>query len=426
MTNKKISLPRGTYDLFNEDMQLRKDVVSTLMDLAETFGFYEIQTPVFESTDLFVRAVGEQTDVISKEIYTFEDKKGRSLSLRPEITAPVVRSFIENKMHINPMTKLSYYGPSFRYERPQAGRFRQFNQFGIECFAPRNPFIDVEIISLAMSIFKVFDIEEHVELKINSLGNQESRNAYIAKVKKYFAPHKEQLCEDCQKRIDSNPLRILDCKIDNEKSLFNDAPKLYDALDSSSKKYFDQVLLELNKLNVKYKIEDKLVRGLDYYNDTIFEIVFHDKKAQNAILGGGRYDSLVEGLGGEATNAFGFALGIERFINLLVDKVVDKEDYKITTDIYIMPLCESALSKSFEFGLALRQEGLKCSVPYEIKTIKNYFKNAERLNAVIAIIIGDEEMVSGKAKLKNLITGEQSEVQFEDVIVEILKGSNHE
>ncbi len=417
----KITIPRGTFDISENNMRMREQVLEDIFKLAKAYGFEQIQTPIFESTNLFKRSVGDETDIVSKEMYTFNDKKGREITLRPELTAPVVRSYIENKFYAtNPNLKAFYYGPAFRYERPQAGRFRQFHQFGVESFNTRNPHHDAEIIGLAASILKHFNLGDKIELKINSLGQKAERQDYIKKLQNHLIAHESELCSDCQTRLTKNPLRVLDCKVCSEKELMQSAPKLLDSLGEESKIYFETVLSTLGNLEIDYTIDHKLVRGLDYYNDTVFEFVLNSENAQNTIIGGGRYDGLVEQLNGPSTPAFGFGLGIERLIEAVkVNNPTVIDGFNRTTDVYYMPLCEQAEAMVISSMAKLRFAGIRTEYAGSIKSLKANFKQAEKLEAVFAVIIGEDEVENGYVTVRNLINREEDKVNLSDFEQEI-------
>ncbi len=427
----KVNIPRGTFDITSDDMRFRMSVLDNVAKLATSYGFEQIQTPIFESTNLFKRTVGDETDIVSKEMYTFEDKKGRSMTLRPELTAPVVRSYIENKFYATkPQFKAFYYGPAFRYERPQAGRFRQFHQFGVESFGTRNPLHDAEIIALAYSILKHFNLSDNATLKINSLGQKSDRENYIKALKSHLENHREEMCSDCQTRIDKNTLRVLDCKVDSEKEFMQNAPKIVDTLSDESKAYFDQVLSTLDELNISYEIDHKLVRGLDYYNDTVFEFVLNSGNAQNTVIGGGRYDSLVETLSGPNTPAFGFGMGIERLLSAITEANAGiMENYKKECDIFYMPLTKDAETLVIKSMAKLRFESIRCEYAGTIKSFKANFKQAENLGAIYAVIIGEEELANGVVTVRNLITREEEKIElevFENDILASEEGDHHE
>ncbi len=427
----KVNIPRGTFDITGDDMRFRTSVLDNVSKLAMSYGFEQIQTPMFESTNLFKRTVGDETDIVSKEMYTFEDKKGRSMTLRPELTAPVVRSYIENKFYATrPQFKAFYYGPAFRYERPQAGRFRQFHQFGVESFGTRNPLHDAEIIALGYSILKHFNLAENSVLKINSLGQKSDRENYINALKSHLDEHQDEMCSDCKNRFEKNTLRVLDCKVDSEKAFMQNAPKIVDTLCEDSKAYFDQVLKALDELNISYEIDHTLVRGLDYYNDTVFEFVLNSENAQNTVIGGGRYDSLVETLSGPSTPAFGFGMGVERLLSAIIDANEGiMENYQKECDIYYMPLTKDAETLVIKSMAKLRFESIRCEYAGEIKSFKANFKQAEKLGAIYAIIIGEEELTNGVVTVRNLITREEEKIElsvFESDILATEEGDHHE
>ncbi len=424
----KISIPRGTFDITANDMRMREQVLADIFKLAKGYGFEQIQTPIFESTNLFKRSVGDETDIVSKEMYTFNDKKGREMTLRPELTAPVVRSYIENKFYAtNPNLKACYYGPAFRYERPQAGRYRQFHQFGVESFNTRNPHHDAEIIGLSYSILKHFNLNDKVVLKINSLGQKEERINYVSELKDYLVNYDAELCQDCKTRVVNNPLRVLDCKTCNEKAFMQAAPKLLDGLGVQSKSYFETVLETLEALGIKYEVDHTLVRGLDYYNDTVFEFVLDTPKAKSTIIGGGRYDGLVSQLNGPETPAFGFGMGIERLIEAIKEnnpEIINSFNRK--TDVFYMPLCAEAEKMTIASMAKLRFAGIRCEYAGAVKSFKANFKQAEKLEAVFAVIIGEEEVENGFVTVRNLVNRDEERVVLSDFEEEITQGGEHE
>ncbi len=416
--------PRGTYDIFGKDIKLRNYVVEELFKLSGNYGFDQIQTPIFEHTELFVRSVGEETDIVSKEMYTFLDKKERSITLRPELTAPVVRAFNQNKLYAtNPNARFAYFGPAFRYERPQTGRFRQFHQFGVESFGNNLAIHDAEIMTLSYAILKTFNLHDNVTLKINSLGQAIERKAYIDKLVGHLANFEQDLCADCQTRIKQNPLRVLDCKVDAESEALKTAPKLIDNLTQESKARFDQVCHLLDIQNINYEIDDNLVRGLDYYNDTVFEFSykFSDGK-ELAILGGGRYDNLVEQLGGKTTPAFGFGIGVERLIDAVKDAQPDILDsMNDPVYVYLAPLCEEAMDLSFKTVNKLRYYNVPTSMNYEVTSLKSTFKKTDRLGVQILILIGEDELKNHQVTIKNLHTKEEFTAPLDEVVDELIE-----
>lgn len=421
--------PRGTYDIMGKELAFRNYVVKELFDIAKNYGFLEIQTPIFEHTELFIRSVGEETDIVSKEMYTFNDKKNRSITLRPELTAPVVRSYIQNKLYAtNPATKVAYFGPAFRYERPQTGRFRQFHQFGVESFGTNLAIHDAEIITLCIAIIKTFNLEDKISLKINTLGLADERQLYIEQLKQHVINNKEGLCEDCLERLDTNPLRILDCKKDQDHVALKDAPKLIECLSIDSKTRFEQVLNFLDMQNIKYDIDDKLVRGLDYYNDTVFEVEykFSDGKSL-AILGGGRYDNLVSQLGGSQTPAFGFGIGIERLLHAIEDANNDILDsFNEPVYVHFVPLCDEAIDICFKSMNKLRYYGVSCDMNREVVSMKSTFKKTDKNMTQIMIVIGEDEIKNDVVSIKNLQNKETYTATLAEVENELMEEFNDE
>lgn len=422
----KIQNARGTYDLFGRELRLREGVLNAIFELAYAYQFKKIETPIFEHTELFVRAVGEETDVVSKEMYTFLDKKERSITLRPELTAPVVRSFIQNKMYASKLNeRFCYYGPAFRYERPQAGRFRQFHQFGVESFNLNNPMHDAEVITLGYAILKHFNI--NATLKINTLGLGIDRTTYIEALKSHMFGYMDSLCEDCKNRLETNTLRILDCKVCQQTEALLTAPKLMDHLSTESITRFNKVLKTLDMQNISYEIDNKLVRGLDYYNDTVFEFEYTSSEGRTlTILGGGRYDNLVETIGGPATDAFGFGIGIERLVDAIMDiEPTIIEEYQNELDIYYMPLCDQAIDVAFNSMNKLRYHGFKCDMSMEVRSFKANFKKAEKLKSIYAVIIGEDEIKNNVVTIKNLITKDTATVPLSSFESDLIEEANH-
>ena len=418
-------LARGTYDIFGSGAALRNDIVSNMSVIATNYGFENAQTPIFEHSELFLRSVGSTSDIVSKEMYTFEDKKQRSLTLRPELTAPIARMYINNKLYAtNPVSKFFYFGPAFRYERPQKGRFRQFNQFGVESFGQKKPSVDAEIISLFSNVLHSFNIQNYI-IYINSIGTTTDREIYTEELVKYFSQHLDVMCNDCCLRLEQNPLRILDCKVCKDKIHQISAPNILDYISQESKDYFEAVCNNLKEMGIEFFIDNRLVRGLDYYNDTVFEV--HDSSGL-AIGGGGRYDGLIGQLSNQDVPAFGFAIGYERFEGIILEQNPDLiNKYEKTCDIYYAPLTEDAISISCSSIHKIRKSGSNAVMNHEIKSLKFNIKTATKLGAVYMIIIGEDEIQSNTVKVKNLLTREEVEVnlsEFEQDIIE--EGENHE
>lgn len=413
-----IQIPRGTQDILPEQSKQWQYIEQFARNMCEAYHYHEIRTPIFEHTELFSRGVGDTTDIVQKEMYTFEDRGGRSLTLRPEGTAAVVRAFVEKKLYGLPdqPTKLYYTGPMFRYERQQKGRYRQFVQFGVEALGSQDPAIDAEVISLAMNTFKGLGLQELV-LKINSLGDTESRLAHRRALINHFQPHIHEFCEDCKGRLEKNPLRILDCKVDHKHPLMQTAPSILDYLNEESKQYFEKVLRYLEVLGIEYEVDSTLVRGLDYYNHTAFEIMSKAKGfgSITTLCGGGRYNGLVEALGGPETPGIGYAFSIER---ILLALEAEKQTLPVTQkiDAYVIALGEEATEKAMEILQTMRLAGISCDKDYQHKKMKAQFKQADRLQASFVIVIGDEELQKEQAVVKKLATGEQTEVAFADLL----------
>ncbi|WP_042459074.1 histidine--tRNA ligase [Neobacillus dielmonensis] len=418
-----INIPRGTQDILPGEVELWQLIEKKARDLCEKYQYQEIRTPIFEHTELFSRGVGDTTDIVQKEMYTFEDRGGRSLTLRPEGTASTVRAFVEKKMYgnANQPVKLYYMGPMFRYERPQSGRFRQFVQFGVEALGSHDPAIDAEVISLAMNLYKEMGLKK-LKLIINSLGDKESRLAHRDALINHFKPRIGEFCKDCQSRLEKNPLRILDCKVDRDHELMKSAPSIIDYLNEESKAYFDKLQKYLTQLDIPFEVDPNLVRGLDYYNHTAFEIM-SDAEGFGAITtlcGGGRYNGLAEEIGGPETPGIGFALSIERFIAALKAEGIELE-VNPGIDCYLAALGEEA--KDYTVGLLqkLRLAGISAERDYLARKIKAQFKAADRLNAKYVAVLGEEELNQNKINVKNMATGDQVEVDL-DGFVEYIQG----
>lgn len=406
-----ISKAKGCYDLYGDEAKKFKMAEKVIEEVMGIYNINYIRTPVFENSELFRRGVGEETDIVSKEMYEFKDKSDRSLTLRPEGTAGVVRSYIENKMTNNLVKPVKFYylEPMYRYERPQKGRYREFTQFGIEVLGESNPLIDMEVISAVIEIFNRLGLE-NIKLKINTLGDKETREKYKKLLINHFNNYKDNLCSDCQRRLVTNPLRILDCKIDREKEFFKEAPKIRDYLSEKSKKYFEKIEEYLKSLNIDYEIDDNLVRGLDYYDELVFEI----EVDSSTICGGGRYNRLVKELGGDDTCAFGFAIGMERFLSLLE---LPKETEDLT---YILALSDSERLEALKLARYLRNNNKRVDFDTESKSLKSQFKKSDNLNSRYLIFINDEKLKYGKVEIKDTLNSTKEEIEI-DKILEYLK-----
>ncbi|MDH8742790.1 histidine--tRNA ligase [Staphylococcus epidermidis] len=414
-----IKMPRGTQDILPQDSAKWRYIENRLHTLMELYNYKEIRTPIFESTELFARGVGDSTDVVQKEMYTFKDKGGRSLTLRPEGTAAVVRSYIEHKMQGEPNQpiKLYYNGPMFRYERKQKGRYRQFNQFGVEAIGAENPSIDAEILAMVMHIYESFGLK-HLKLVINSIGDSESRKEYNEVLVKHFEPVIDTFCSDCQSRLHTNPMRILDCKIDRDKEAVKNAPRITDYLNNDSKSYYEQVKLHLDNLNISYVEDPNLVRGLDYYTHTAFELMIDNPEYDGAITtlcGGGRYNGLLQLLDGPDETGIGFALSIERLLMALDEEGISldvSEDF----DLFVVTMGEDADRYAVKLINDLRRNGIKVDKDYLNRKIKGQMKQADRFNAKYTVVIGDQELENNEIGVKNMISGETENVQLDELI----------
>ena len=410
-----IKMPRGTQDILPQDSAKWRYIENRLHTLMELYNYKEIRTPIFESTELFARGVGDSTDVVQKEMYTFKDKGDRSLTLRPEGTAAVVRSYIEHKMQGEPNQpiKLYYNGPMFRYERKQKGRYRQFNQFGVEAIGAENPSIDAEILAMVMHIYESFGLK-HLKLVINSIGDSESRKEYNEALVKHFEPVIDTFCSDCQSRLHTNPMRILDCKIDRDKEAVKNAPRI----NNDSKSYYEQVKLHLDNLNISYVEDPNLVRGLDYYTHTAFELMIDNPEYDGAITtlcGGGRYNGLLQLLDGPDETGIGFALSIERLLMALDEEGISldvSEDF----DLFVVTMGEDADRYAVKLINDLRRNGIKVDKDYLNRKIKGQMKQADRLNAKYTVVIGDQELENNEIGVKNMISGESENVQLDELV----------
>lgn len=404
---------KGTLDVLPQDSYKTQYVESAMREIAENFGFFEMRTPVFEHTELFNRSVGETTDVVQKEMYTFNDKGGRSITLRPEGTAGAVRSFLQNGLFNEPLPqKLFYLTSCYRYEKPQAGRLREFHQFGVEAFGAGAPSQDAEIISLANEIFNYLGIK-NLSLEINSIGCKTCRQDFQNALKAYFEDRKEELCDTCLSRLDRNPMRILDCKSPVCKEISKDAPKILDYLCPDCRAHFEAVQRYLKALNIPFTVNPEIVRGLDYYTRTVFEFVSNDIGAQGTVCGGGRYDGLIEELGGKPTPACGFGMGMERLL-LLMEAQKTPFPEKKTCDIFLGSMGDTANVAAAVLAADLRNEGMAAQFDTLGRSLKAQMKFANKLGASYTAVLGDSELEEKKVKIKNMESGEQTEVSLEN------------
>ncbi|HBN09834.1 MAG TPA: histidine--tRNA ligase [Cyanobacteria bacterium UBA8530] len=408
---KQVSLPRGTKDILPDEVQLWQRIEATAAVIFGRCHCSEIRTPIFEATELYARGIGEATDIVSKEMYTFIDRGERSVTLRPEGTAGVVRAFIQNKMFALPgPQKLWYSGPMFRYERPQAGRQRQFNQIGMEIFGTSSPKADAEAILVSLDIFEALGVQG-LEVQINSLGCPDCRGNYRKALVAFFENKKEEYCSDCQSRVELNPLRVLDCKVPACKALNQDAPSIQETLCEGCREHQKELLAFLDSVGTSYRLNPKLVRGLDYYTRTVFEVVSGSLGSQNTLCGGGRYDNLVEECGGPPTPAVGWSFGVERLVMILGGK-----GNVLPLDLFVASLGEAAERKAFELAHGLRKSGLSVETDFSGGKLDKQIKQAIRLNAKFLLILGEDELARGECLLKNLSERSQGAVPLEGAV----------
>ena len=409
-----VKAPRGTHDILPGDIYKWHKVEETMRDLCRKFAYHEIRTPMFEHTELFTHGVGETTDVVQKEMYTFNDKGDRSITLKPEGTSPVVRSFIEHSLYAGPQpSKLYYITPCFRYEKPQAGRLRAFHQFGVEVFGATEPAIDAEVISLALSVFKKLGIGG-ISLNINSIGCPECRRKYNEILREFFRPHLDSLCETCRTRYEKNPLRILDCKNADCKEIYYKAPVLLDNICEDCSSHFESLKKYLDAMGIEYSIDGTIVRGLDYYTKTVFEIVSNNIGAKGTVCGGGRYNGLVNSLGGPEIAGVGFGLGMERLM-LLIDNLNIEIENNETPDVFIANIGESADLYAQKLCADLRSEGISAERDYLMRSVKAQMKYADKIGAKFTMVLGDDEINNKKVNIKNMATGEQENIDLSQI-----------
>lgn len=404
---------KGTLDLLPKESCKTQYIESAVREIAENFGFYEMRTPVFEHTELFHRSVGETTDVVQKEMYTFDDKGGRSITLRPEGTAGAARAFLENGLFNDPLPQKIYYLTScYRYEKPQAGRLREFHQFGVESFGAATPAADAEIIALAHGVFSFLGVENLV-LEINSIGCPECRKEFQNALKAYFEEYKDELCETCRGRLERNPMRILDCKSPVCSKIAAGAPKILDYLCGDCRAHFEAVQQYLTAMGISFTVNPGIVRGLDYYTRTVFEFVSKEIGAQGTVCGGGRYDGLLEELGGKPMAACGFGLGIERLLLLMETQKTPFPEPK-KCDIYLASMGEAANIEAARLACDLRAEGLSAQFDTVSRGLKAQMKYADKLGALYTVVLGDTELETRKANLKNMKDGTLTEISLDD------------
>jgi len=407
--NKKISAIKGTKDILPQEARKWQRVESVAKRIFELYGYREIRTPIFEATELFEKGTGQTTDIVIKEMYTFKDKGGRSLTLRPEYTPSVVRAIIENRLYLQPQPQRFYFmGPMFRYDKPQKGRYRQFHQIDIEVFGEKDPAIDAEIVEMAVRLFKELNVLD-VKLLVNSVGCSKCRPPYLEALRRKASEYSGQLCADCQRRIVTNPLRIFDCKVELCNEISRSFPNIIDYLCPDCNEHFRKFCSYLDLYGIKYTVAPRLVRGLDYYTKTTFEFVSSKLGAQDAVLGGGRYDDMMKAFGGPEICGIGFAMGLERFISV-VPFEEEKEDF-----LYLAHMGDKAKKTGMELARFLRQEGIECLIEYKERSLKNQISRANKLGARWVLIVGEEEVKKGRYQLKNMATGLQEEITKEEM-----------
>ena len=409
---------KGTNDILPDEIHNWQFVESKMLEVASLYGFKEIRVPVFEHTEVFLRSVGDTTDVVQKEMYTFDDKGGRSITLRPELTAGVIRSAIEKGIVNGALpAKVCYIGGCYRYEKPQAGRLREFHQFGVECMGAAEPSADAEIIALGRQVLRSVGIE-NISLEINSIGCPECRKEYHKALKEYFSANIDELCGTCKERLDRNPMRILDCKSPVCSGIAEKAPVVLDYLCDDCKEHFEQVKAHLTAQGIEYTVNPHIVRGLDYYTRTVFEFVSGDIGAQSTVCGGGRYDGLISQMGGPSVPSLGFGMGIERLMLVLKNQGAELPDAP-TADIYIATMGEKAKLKATALCAELRNEGYKAQTDICARGLKAQMKYADKIGAKFTVVLGDDEIENGKAKLKDMKEGTVTEIKLDELVLEL-------
>jgi histidyl-tRNA synthetase len=419
----KYSVPRGTFDILPDSSYKWEYIRNTFKEVAKSFNFQEIATPIFERTEVFERSVGDSSDIVQKEMYRFQDKKGRAFALRPEGTASVVRSFVENSLGMSGgNSKLYYMGPMFRYDRPQKGRYRQFYQYGIENIGSDNPFIDAEIIAFGYAFLTKLGLT-NFELEINSIGCSNCSHDYDKALVEYFKPNLDKMCSDCNNRINKNPKRLLDCKVPSCQEIAKDAPVMLEYLDNECKTHFTKVQEYLDEMGIKYCVNPRIVRGLDYYNKTAFEFLDNNLGAQNALIGGGRYNGLVQQFGGKDTPGIGFAGGFERLI-LSMETAGLSFGEEAKPDIYFVCLGEAAKQKAAKLIYDLRENGIAVDYNPDKDSMKAQMKAADKSKARIVLILGEDEINKNIVILKEMESGEQLEILNKELVAILLKKLN--
>ncbi|MCI1750642.1 histidine--tRNA ligase [Megasphaera cerevisiae] len=410
-----ITAPRGTQDFLPEQTAEWQLLERKIRQICSLYGFGEIRTPLFESTELFLRGIGETTDVVTKEMYTFNDRGGRSMTLRPENTASVVRAFLEHKLYGDPQVHKFYYmGPMFRHDRPQAGRYRQFNQFGVEEIGSRDPAVDAEIIAMAFQLFRELGLTD-LDLHLNSVGCPKCRPVYRQKLIEFYADKKDMLCDDCKARLDKNPLRVLDCKEEGCKQASVGVPELTDNLCDDCRDHFTKVQQYLTAVGIPFTLNPRLVRGLDYYTNTAFEIMYAPLGAQSTVCGGGRYDGLIEEVGGPSTPGIGFAIGMERLLLTLKEQGLLPPPQR-KRPVFIVALGDAAKTAAFTIQQQLREKGIYAEIDLMGRSMKGQMKSANKLEADYTVIIGEDELAGGQVQVRDMNTKEQLSIPMNGII----------
>lgn len=410
-----INKQKGTYDLYGKKANELLELNSAFEEFMRRYNYKYIRTPLYEATELFHRSSGETSDVVTKETYDFTDRGDRNITLRPEGTAGVVRAYIENKMYVDGMKKLWYFGPMYRYERPQKGRFREHYQFGCEVFGSDDPALDAEIISIPSNFLAFIGLED-IKVNINTLGDRKTRDNYRNALVEYLKPYLDNLCDDCKNRFEKNPLRILDCKADADSDILKNAPKITDYLTKEAEERFNKVLSYLNEAGIPYEVNPNIVRGLDYYSHTVFEIEYTDEESASKVLcAGGRYNNLVKELGGPDTPAIGFGMGSERVLEILESLNIELSD-EDELDCYVIPLSENEKQYAISLTETLRFLGMKADMDYLSKSLKSNLKTAEDLNATFALIVGEDELKNNYITVRDMVEKEEEKVPFKEFI----------
>ena len=407
-----IKAVRGVRDILPTETGRWQRLEAAARRTFEAYGYEEIRVPLFERTELFARGIGDETDIVTKEMYTFDDRSGESLTLRPEATASLMRAYIEHGLHVRPKpVKIYTMGPMFRYERPQAGRYRQFHQLDVEALGEPHPALDAEVIAMLLDFFGALGLRERLELHINSIGDPGTRPAYVALLVAYLEPHAARLCAQCRERLARNPLRVLDCKVPDCQPVIDKAPSILDTLPPEARAHFESVTADLDAMGIAYAVDPRLVRGLDYYVRTTFELKTKDLGAQDAVAGGGRYDGLIKELGGPPDPGIGFAVGMERVV-LLLARGDQPAGEQRGSQVSLIPLGEAALRRLLPVARAARQAGVPVELGYGARKLQKELERANRLGASWAVIVGDDELAKDEAVLREMRSGEQRRVSL--------------